>query len=384
MAATTILNSTLMPLTSTQEFNVSTIFYTTVTGHQDYSDAPDTIPTSTRIFIGILLSVGVILGVFGNMLVWFAILRDRVLREQDENLLILNLAAADLLMSYLPMPIFGVHFVLFWPKWTFGERMCKIANYVWLVSALMSLLTMVLIGFNRCLIMRNKRIVKRRNATIILFTLWTFSIIYFGIVIFPSNAITEESFKHGEINVCFHLDTKVVSERSPKIFLLNIFLISAIFMQLASLVIYAGIGFFLWRVRNRHVSQRLVRRGINEKIRALVLAFTVTLAFFLCWMPNVVAWLLRIFPMSSEDRYINPTFKLIANSLAMFNSSINPFLYALISKKFRVAFRRIFPRPRAGPTSFSQHDTNEDLRRRRTSNQTYGSVTFTSIGRPTS
>ena len=326
---------------STPGLNMSlTIFPTTTGPRPSYSDAPDTIPVAGKIIIGTLITVGILFGVFGNILVSLAILRDKRLRKHNGNLMILNLAVTDLLMAILPMPIIGFHFVLYWPNWTFGETLCNITTYVTILSALVSLLTMVLIAFDRYFtVLRNKRMLKRRNVKIALSLLWIFSAAAFLQPRIANKSISKHSFKHGDWNVCARMDSKVIFDKGYKNSSVGQ-LIIGVLIQFALLLIYVRMGFFVWK--NRRKGHDSERKRANKNIRALKLMFAIVLTFYICWFPYQVVSFLRIFPIPSDNLYVDPTGMLIAYSLAMFNSSVNPVLYALVSQKFRVAYRDIF------------------------------------------
>ena len=364
MTPTTILNSTVIVPTS-QESNFLNNFPTTTTLPPRIYDTPDVISLSARAIIGTLLGAGFLFGVFGNVLVLFAICLDKTLRRIKGNLMILSLAVTDLLMVSLPMPVLGVHFVLHWPQWNFGETMCRITVYVTSVSGFVSVFTMLFIAIDRYFaIVRNKIMLKRRNIKLALCSLWLISAVTLVHPRFINSGISEHSFKHGDWKVCSRLDSKVIVAKSSFRNSLIISVVLGVLIQLVSLLIYARVGFFLWRARKGPMGQDMETRITNKKVRALKLMFAIILAYFICWLPYEVATYLRLFPVPTNNEYIDPTYALMANSLAMLNSSINPLLYALFSEKFRAAYREIFGRTRRTTsrlnTVSSQQDTNHN------------------------
>ena len=349
----TIISMTLKPVSNftllasvTGGLNVSSILPTTMIQHPGYSNIPDTIPVSMQILIGILMTFGVIFGVFGNILVLLAILLDRTLHKQSRNLMILNLAVTDLLMAVFPMPALGVYFVVYWPQWNFGEVLCKTTVYVTNVSGTVSFLTMAFITFDRYFtIIRNKKTLSQhRNLKIVLYLLWIFGAIA-PVHILLSPGLEKLRFKHGEWDVCLRFDSKVliVSSYITTLILMHA---TAIFLELVSLLMYARMGLFLWRVRNGPMGNAMEIRNTNKKIRALKLMFAIILTFFICYFPYHVAMLMRIFPVPSDRIYIDPSFWLMTTTLTIINSSINPVLYALVSQNFRVAYQNIFRKAR--------------------------------------
>uniref|UniRef100_A0A182TLI8 G-protein coupled receptors family 1 profile domain-containing protein n=1 Tax=Anopheles melas TaxID=34690 RepID=A0A182TLI8_9DIPT len=65
------------------------------------------------------------------------------------NLLIINLAAADLLFVVFCVPFTAVDYVL--PEWPFGEYWCKFVQYMIVVTAHASAYTLVLMSLDRFL-----------------------------------------------------------------------------------------------------------------------------------------------------------------------------------------------------------------------------------------
>ena len=360
MSGTKVPGSTLISFTSL-ELNLSTTnFSTTLMQRPRYSDVPDTIQASWRIIIGALLTSGTVCGVFGNMLVFFAMVLGKTLDKNNGNLMILNLAVTDLLMVSLPMPVFGVYFVFYWPQWRFGETLCKVIHYVLNLSGSMSLLTMLLIAMDRYFaVVRNTLMLKRPKLKILLCSLWLISAVYFIYPILTNNVISQHNSKHGDWELCFGMDSKVIPNGSTKFYSYVRIIPIGFFIFIALLSIYARIGIFLRRARNNPIRQSMQSRGADRISQAIKLMFAILLASIICWLPYGIAILLRIFPIPPENRYIDSRFWLMSSSMAMLNSSINPILYALISQKFRAAYQSIFRKARTRLFSFCQDNTKE-------------------------
>ena len=331
MTPTLVQNSTLMNLSVSMIHNTRN------------SSAPDTVPLAARTTLGTLLSIGVVIGILGNILVLSAILLDKVLRRQAGNFMIFNLAVTDLLMACLPMSVLGAYFTIQWPKWNFGETMCKLTGYLLNICGMVSVLTMVLIAFDRYFaIVRNETMLERRNVKIVLCLFWLVSAVA---LIYPvtSGGISKERLEHGESVVCNRMDSKVIDASSYKNSL-TFKLMIGFFTIVALLLIYARLGVFLWRNRNGPSGQAMRVNNTSRQTRALKLVFAIVLTYFICWFPYQVATFLRIYPIPSDTLYIDPIFMLTAYSLAMLNSSINPVVYALVSQRFRMAYRGIIRR----------------------------------------
>ena len=348
MTASTNLNSTLSGFVFVAADTTSSILPTTRL-HTRYLGAIGNIPLSVKVIMGILLLFGVISGLLGNILVLAAVLLDKTLRSKTSNVMILSLSVTDLLMALVPMPILGIYFVLDWPEWRFGDDTCKATVYIANVCGLVSVLTMVLIAFDRYFaIVRNKLMLSHCNVVIALGTLWVTGA---GALIYPvsSGGVSRHRFRHGEKNICSRMSAEIITEKSYKNPLI-MKLALGVLVQIALLLIYARIGYFIWRTRHgpsgNDTTGQSDGKSKKNKTKALKLMFTIVLAFIIFWIPYEVNTFLRVYPVPKSNRDTDPTFMLMAYLLAMLNSSVNPVLYALVSEKLRTAYKNFLKRLR--------------------------------------
>lgn len=87
-----------------------------------------------------------ILGLAGNSLVVVVVAANPGMRSTT-NILIINLAVADLLFVIFCIPFTATDFVL--PYWPFGNVWCKIVQYLIIVTAYASVYTLVLMSLDR-------------------------------------------------------------------------------------------------------------------------------------------------------------------------------------------------------------------------------------------
>lgn len=96
---------------------------------------------------GVILTVG-LTGALGNTLVIYVFCRSRTLRSPS-NLLVVNLAAADLLMSLTQAPIFFA--ASLWRRWPFGGPACEAYAFCGALFGIASMMTLTAIAADRCL-----------------------------------------------------------------------------------------------------------------------------------------------------------------------------------------------------------------------------------------
>lgn len=100
--------------------------------------------TVVPIFFGLIFCTGLV----GNALVVLVILSNRNMRSTT-NLLIINLAVADLLFVVFCIPFTATDYVL--DRWPFGNIWCKTVQYLIVVTANASIYTLVLMSLDRFL-----------------------------------------------------------------------------------------------------------------------------------------------------------------------------------------------------------------------------------------
>lgn len=100
------------------------------------------------IVVPLLFGIIVILGLFGNALVVIVVAANQQMRSTT-NLLIINLAVADLCFIVFCVPFTAFDYIL--PFWPFGDIWCKMVQYLIVVTAYASVYTLVLMSLDRFL-----------------------------------------------------------------------------------------------------------------------------------------------------------------------------------------------------------------------------------------
>lgn len=114
-----------------------------------------------------------ITGLLGNALVVLVVISNPGMRSTT-NLLIINLAMADLLFVIFCVPFTATDYMLF--TWPFGDVWCKIVQYLIVVTAHASIYTLVLMSLDRFLAVvhpiASMVIRTERNTVLAISVLW--------------------------------------------------------------------------------------------------------------------------------------------------------------------------------------------------------------------
>ncbi|KHN84095.1 Neuropeptide Y receptor type 1 [Toxocara canis] len=321
----------------------------------------------------ILYSLIFLMGIIGNSLLIFVTLRHRTL-QTVQNIFILNLAASDIIMCLLSVPVTPVTNI--YKNWFFGAILCRLIPCVQGVSVFISTFSLGAIAFDRYLLVvrPHAQPLSRRGAVIVTAALWTLSIV---VTIPYALFMTIELYP----GVCGEFCTEHWPNDSSRraytmVVLVSQFVIPFIVMAFC----YASI-FARFRVRARRRLQRLSQRcsivldqttvqshlnangfdiastrgsdicAIQENVRqrllkqtrrTTVILVSMVLIFGCTWLPhNLISLVIeydgtdRFFHIfGSEQTNLSYLINLFTHSMAMTNNVANPILYAWLNPTF--------------------------------------------------
>ncbi|KAL9957218.1 hypothetical protein ACROYT_G038828 [Oculina patagonica] len=117
--------------------------------------------------------------------------------------------------------------------------------------------------------------------------------------------------------------------------------------------VYSRVAYTLWFKQNEDNQlthqQNLGVMRVRKRVTLMVVA--VTAIFGICWGTNSVVYVLNV----AKSYNIGPALLAIVDTMVLFNSSVNPFVYALLNQQFRKRMKRLLcctdpSAPRVHPT----------------------------------
>jgi len=161
--------------------------------------------------VPILFGIIVVVGLLGNLLVVIVVTANQQMRSTT-NLLIINLALADLLFIVFCVPFTAVDYML--PYWPFGDVWCKMVQYLIVVTAYASVYTLVLMSLDRFLAVVHPiasiYVRTERNASSAIMVTWVL-IVLLALPVLARHGEVTYTFSSIEHTACIFLD------RDPKI-----------------------------------------------------------------------------------------------------------------------------------------------------------------------
>ncbi|KAH9497415.1 G-protein coupled receptor 1 [Dermatophagoides farinae] len=276
----------------------------------------ETLQKVVSIIVPILFAVIVIVGLVGNSLV-VIVVKCNPQMYSTTNLLIINLAIADLLFIIFCVPFTAWDYAF--PYWPFGSVWCKVVQYLIVVCAYASIYTLVLMSLDRYLAVAHPirsislRTVKNANRAILI--LWIF-ILLFCIPTFITHNVSydnssDEEYSYALYQVIFCLFSYVIP----------ILLILILYILMLKRLWFSGIP-------GRNMSSESVRS--KKKVTRMVVI--VVIIFACCWCPIQIILVLRsfnVYELSTTKVIIQITGQVLVSSSDYHddNKTINHIIY---------------------------------------------------------
>ncbi|KAK2819857.1 hypothetical protein Q7C36_021503 [Tachysurus vachellii] len=274
------------------------------------------------------------LGIVGNTLVMVVIGRIKSRRSRSTtNIFILNLSIADLSFLLFCVPFQATIYSL--PEWVFGAFLCKFVHYVFTLSMLVSIFTLVAMSVDRyvavVLSKKSPCIRNRRNALAGVCVIWALSFV-FAVPVAQHQILTNHP-EAPNSSFCWEIWPEPVARRTYKV---TILVIGYLLPLLLITCCYTKVLYHLHKkIKN------MSKKSERSKRKTAQTVLLVVAAFLFCWMPHhiIAMWVeFGDFPLNDSSF----AFRILSHCMAYGNSCVNPILYAFLSENFRKACRQVF------------------------------------------
>ncbi|XP_068249015.1 adipokinetic hormone/corazonin-related peptide receptor variant I-like isoform X2 [Palaemon carinicauda] len=317
-------------------------------------------------------SVLFVIAAIGNLTVFITLFRNRH-RKSRVNLMIMHLAAADLMVTLINFPIeVGWRITV---QWLAGNLACKLLNFLRAFGLYLSSLVLVCISLDRYFAIVHPLKVNdaQRRGKMMLSFAWSIA----AVCSIPQSVIFYEAshpqYTHFKQCVTFYFFETPVEERTYNVFCLVVMYFLPL---LIIIVVYFRI---LWEISQKSKDNkgessncggregrvRLRRSDMTniERARARTLKMTViiVLAFIICWTPYVVMVLWYMFDKQGAEQ-VQTSFQDALFIMAVSNSCVNPIVYGTYTINLRKELNRCFGR-KAKPPVLARKSTGSTAMR---------------------
>ena len=266
------------------------------------------------------------------------------------NLFLLNLAISDLSFLVICPPFTAYQMAT--QAWPFGEFVCKLMHYLLNVTVYVTIYTLVFISIIRYLtVCHNQRTMEfrtKRNMIIIIITIWI-AFLGFNVPILFSYGI----LYYDAVAVC-----EIYTDDKGRQLYATFFT----FAFVLPLAIIAALSIAILRHLKKHKSNMLdkqKRKSNSRNKQASRILILVVVIFAILWLPVHIHLLVAYFDKISTSQFYQ-AISLLWNSMAYFNSCVNPIIYNYASQEFRDAFCEVMccniaKSPQGEPKRTSDH-----------------------------
>ncbi|XP_070545533.1 QRFP-like peptide receptor [Ptychodera flava] len=279
------------------------------------------------------------LGLIGNLLVIIVVAANRSMQTVT-NVFIVSLAVSDVMISVLSVPFTLVEAIT--AGWVMGLFMCKLVNFMTLLSAISSVLTLTCIAVDRynaiCQPLKSRIIHTTTRAAKLLCFVWSAAVIMASPLLFVFELhVVGEVRNDQNYTLCQEMWRYPQQKMAFTFFLVAVTYLVPLGLML---FLYVRICHHLW-VRNpigpTDLQQLNAVSTLKYKKKATKMLVLVVVLFFICWTPYHVVTVRREFP-SLKDNEKNRLLVACITLLALSNSCLNPIVYAFLNGNFKQSF----------------------------------------------
>ncbi|XP_072787554.1 melanopsin isoform X3 [Taeniopygia guttata] len=302
------------------------------------------VPDHAHYTIGVVILIVGITGTLGNFLVFYAFCRSRSL-QTPANILIINLAISDFLMSITQSPVFFTSSL--YKHWIFGEKGCELYAFCGALFGITSMITLMVIALDRYFVitkpLASVGVTSKKKALIILVGVWLYSLAWSLPPFFGWSAYVPE----GLLTSC----SWDYMTFTPSVRAYTMLLFCFVFFIPLIAIIYSYVSIFeAIKKANKSIQtfgckcgnrefQKQYQRMKNEWKMAKI-ALIVILFFVISWSPYSVVALVAF---AGYSHVLTPFMNSIPAVIAKASVIHNPIIYAITHPKYRKAIATYVP-----------------------------------------
>lgn len=277
-----------------------------------------------------------VLGIFGNVLVCFVVVRNRHMHTVT-NFFITNLALSDVLLCVLAVPFTPLY--TFLGQWVFGNTLCHLVPYAQGVSVYISTLTLTSIAVDRFLVIIYpfRPRMKIERCVMIILGIWFVSLLVtlpYGLYVQleEPQSYCEEHWPSEHFRKAFSSVTSILQ------FVVPFFVIAFCYVCVSVRLNDRARCKPGSKSGKREEADRERKRRTNRMLIAMVAIFGIS------WLPlNIINIIEDFYSKANDWSYYRLCF-FMTHCLAMSSTCYNPFLYAWLNDNFRKEFKQVHTR----------------------------------------
>ncbi|NXO49463.1 OPRM protein, partial [Aramus guarauna] len=282
----------------------------------------------TAIAIMALYSVVCVVGLFGNFLVMYVIVRYTKMKTAT-NIYIFNLALADALATST-LPFQSVNYLM--GTWPFGTILCKIVISIDYYNMFTSIFTLCTMSVDRyvavCHPVKALDFRTPRNAKIVNVCNWILS----SAIGLPVMFMATTKYRHGSIDC-------TLTFSHPAWYWENLLKICVFIFAFIMPVLIITVCYGLMILRLKSVRMLSGSKEKDRNLRRITrMVLVVVAVFIVCWTPIHIYVIIKALVNIPETTFQTVSWHFCI-ALGYTNSCLNPVLYAFLDENFKRCFR---------------------------------------------
>lgn len=286
------------------------------------------------------------IGLTGNGLLIFIILRNRIMRTTP-NILIGSLALSDVLLLLASVPFFSLSYTL--SSWSLGTFLCKVSGFLKALSLGVSIFTLTALSIDRYMAimhpMKHYTDSPTKRTAFVAIGIWVLAAA-FAMVEGTIIHVSDRSYgpndrvvichshpdEWGEWFRCFRASLRFVVYFAIPVTIIGVlYLMMARSLLKSSLELGSSVG----------SSQGVgAARQAETRRKVAILVLSIVVLFIICWLPRHIFLLWMQCPSYGEFNMFWFFWKIISYCLCFTNSCVNPVALYFLSQQFRKYFKR--------------------------------------------
>nr|XP_048276031.1 mu-type opioid receptor isoform X4 [Myodes glareolus] len=282
----------------------------------------------TAITIMALYSIVCVVGLFGNFLVMYVIVRYTKMKTAT-NIYIFNLALADALATST-LPFQSVNYLM--GTWPFGTILCKIVISIDYYNMFTSIFTLCTMSVDRyiavCHPVKALDFRTPRNAKIVNVCNWLLS----SAIGLPVMFMATTKYRHGSIDC-------TLTFSHPTWYWENLLKICVFIFAFIMPVLIITVCYGLMILRLKSVRMLSGSKEKDRNLRRITrMVLVVVAVFIVCWTPIHIYVIIKALITIPETTFQTVSWHFCI-ALGYTNSCLNPVLYAFLDENFKRCFR---------------------------------------------